>query len=1021
MPLICPLCSRPNPDEALYCYNDGAALPSGAPREGPVAVGSQPFPSPFFLPSGGICRNFDELVLACEEHWEEARDLLREELLASFFSGLGRADLAFAARRGAAEPDIDVGLDRLLAELPGGVRLPARLGVRPTEINLGRVGRGADHRIVVRIQNEGMGLLRGSASCGHANWLVLGDAAGAPHKVFQCRHELTLTIRVIGKRLRAGGHPQEALLQIETNGGTAVVVVRVEAPAVAPFPDGVLAGAESPRQLAEKTRAAPREAAALFENGAVAAWYEANGWTYPVQGPRATGVAGVQQFFEALGLAAPPRVELDRQHVYLEGPPGATLETAVVVQTSERRPVFAHAVAADPWITVGRAILSGRTARIPVRVPLVPVRPGERLVSQVRVTANGHQHFNVPVTLTVTAEAAPPIKRRAAPPPPREHAHALAPARPGLLAWAFAAAFFVLAAAAVAAVVVVVCLTPNGDTTASAPVAQKPIPQSHLPVPDEKEKPPEDPPPPAQPPAPKPPDVTELAKLLESDDPQERIDAARQLGEMGPMAAPAFHALLWSMHQRNPDYRREALLVLPKIGAPTRTDVGALADLTGDVAFPEGRLYALDALAALGVDARPALLSLCTALRDRDPAVRRKAAEAIGAVGPAARDMARRDLIDALRDADPDVAAAATAALAKTGPPSVAEAASLQVLLQDKAEAARRFGLNGFRDLGPDAADFAPSLEDSIAGDASPELRSLAIAALCRMAPAAPRTADAFTRALADADPEVRRAAAAALAKMGADRGALPGLLVALGSDDEATGQAAEDALKTAKLSASQVEAVGDALRTKNAALRLRVLALLKSLGADAAPAVPGMCAVLKDGPGEPRQQVFALLTALGPAARGAGGALDDLLADDKFVVRMDAAVALAAVEGADAAEAVPALMEALRVEKLDDAAEAAERDRAVKALGRIGAPAVKPLAAALEGEFAGGGPQTAEGRINAQARLAAVKVLGLIGHAAYSSKVNAVLSTLQRTDPSEAVREAAQQARAQIRKGGGG
>ncbi len=1024
MPLICPVCSRSNPDEALYCYHDGANLPGAAPREGPVAVGSQPFRSPFFLPSGGICRNFDELVLACEERWEEARDLLREELLAGFFSGLGRTDLAFAARRAAAEPDVDVGLDRLLAELPGGVRLPARLGVRPAEINLGRVGRGEDHQLVVRIQNEGMGLLRGSASCGHVNWLVFGDEAGAPHKVFQCRHDLALTMRVIGKRLRAGSHPQEALLQIETNGGTAVVVVRVEAPAVAPFPDGVLAGAESPRQLAEKTRAAPREAAPLFENGAVAAWYEANGWTYPVRGPKATGVAGVQQFFEALGLAAPPRVELDRQHVYLEGPPGAALETALVVQTSEHRPVFAHAVAADPWITVGRAVLSGRTARIPVRVPLVPVRPGEQLVSQVRVTANGHQRFNVPVTLTVTAEAAPPIKRRPAPPPRRERAAPTPPSpdsgggrrggRPGLLAWAFAAAFFVLATAAVAVVLVVVWLTPNGDTAVPTPVAQMPTPQSPLSSPNEKEKPPDDPP---QPAAPKPPDVTELAKLLESDDPQDRIDAARRLGAMGPAAAPALHDLLRAMEHHNADFRREALLVLPKIGAPTRTDADVLGDLANETTFPEGRLYALDALVALGADARPALLSLCAALRDRNPAARRKAAEAIGNIGPGARDMARRDLIDALRDADPDVAAAATAALAKTGPPSVAEAPTLQVLLQDKAEPARRFALNGFRDLGPNAADFVPYLEDSVAGDASPALRRLAISALCRMAPAAPRTADAFTRALADGDAEVRRAAAAALAKMGVDHGALHGLLVALGSDDEATGRAAEDALKAAKLSDSQVEAMGDALRTKNAALRLRVLGLLKPLGADAAPAVPGMCAVLKDGPGEPRQQVFAVLTAMGPAARKAGGALDDLLDDDKFVVRMDAAVALAAIEGADAAEAVPALMEALRVEKLDDAAEAAERDRAVEALGRIGTAAVKPLASALEGDFAAGSPQTVKGQINAQARLAAVKALGLIGHAAYSSRVNALLSTLQRTDLEPAVREAAREARAQIRK----
>ena len=92
----------------------------------------------------------------------------------------------------------------------------------------------------------------------------------------------------------------------------------------------------------------------FFENGAVAAWYEANGWTYPVQGPAAAGVAAVQQYFEALGLAAPPRVELERQSVYLEGPAGASLEGAVVVQTNERRPVFAHAVTGEPWLTVGR-------------------------------------------------------------------------------------------------------------------------------------------------------------------------------------------------------------------------------------------------------------------------------------------------------------------------------------------------------------------------------------------------------------------------------------------------------------------------------------------------------------------------------------------------------------------------------------------------------------------------------------------------------------------------------------------
>ncbi len=98
MPLNCPLCNRVNPDEALFCCHDGAALGGGSRPVGPVAVGAQPFGSAFVFPTGRFCRTFDELVLACEAHWDEARDLLREGLLEGFLSGLGRADLSWAAR-----------------------------------------------------------------------------------------------------------------------------------------------------------------------------------------------------------------------------------------------------------------------------------------------------------------------------------------------------------------------------------------------------------------------------------------------------------------------------------------------------------------------------------------------------------------------------------------------------------------------------------------------------------------------------------------------------------------------------------------------------------------------------------------------------------------------------------------------------------------------------------------------------------------------------------------------------------
>src|SRR5256885_8016671 len=40
----------------------------------------------------------------------------------------------------------------------------------------------------------------------------------------------------------------------------------------------------------------------LLESGEIGRWFETNGWNYPVRGTPAKGVAGVQQFFEQMGL-----------------------------------------------------------------------------------------------------------------------------------------------------------------------------------------------------------------------------------------------------------------------------------------------------------------------------------------------------------------------------------------------------------------------------------------------------------------------------------------------------------------------------------------------------------------------------------------------------------------------------------------------------------------------------------------------------------------------------------------------
>ncbi len=401
---VCTACSRVNPPDALFCYFDGRALGGGRGRA-PLATGSQLFVSPFVFPSGRTCRSFDELVLACHQNWSEAQDLLRRGYLEGFMGGLGRADLASVAHQAASSPDADRGLDDFLAQLPASVREPAKLLIQPTEINLGQLDRKSDRKLVLHVENQGMALLHGSAVCEDTPWLALGEStSAAPKRFFQCLHDVNLPVQVLGQRTRAGNKPLEGRIVIESNGGRATIVVRAEVP-IQPFPNGVLAGARSPRQVAEKAKVSPREAAPFFENGSVAEWYRVNGWLYPIQGEPASGLGAVQQFFEALGLTTPPRVEISTQSVQLQGVGGAELEYTLQLRTVENRPVFAHAFSTVPWLKIGRISLEGRTARVRLIVPEVPDQAGERLLGKVQVTANGNQRFTVAVSLHVTGPA----------------------------------------------------------------------------------------------------------------------------------------------------------------------------------------------------------------------------------------------------------------------------------------------------------------------------------------------------------------------------------------------------------------------------------------------------------------------------------------------------------------------------------------------------------------------------------------------------------------------------------------
>jgi hypothetical protein len=416
MPQTCRRCSRLNPSEAVYCHFDGSVLAGHAHDGGPVAVGAQPFPHPFVFPTGRTCRTFNELALACQQDWATARDLLGQGYLEGFLGALGRADLALAARTAARSPDRDRGLDELLAQLPSDVLDEPKLRLDPAEVNLGVLAVGTDRHFDLHLENQGMRLLVGSVS-GAEPWLYLGDARGTSEKHFAFPHEQVIPVRIAGDRLRAGPRPLEGKLLVESNGGPASVIVRAEVP-VRPFPEGVLAGARSPRQVAEKARAHPRQAAPLFEQGAVARWYQDNGWTYPVQAPAASGLAAVQQFFEALGLVKAPRMELSEEAILLHGRPGEKIEHVLAVLTQENRAAVAHGVSDQPWLRIGPPRFRGRVVSLPLTVPAVPGRPGDTLRATVSITANGNQRFTVPVTLVAGGGTATPMPAPAAAPVP---------------------------------------------------------------------------------------------------------------------------------------------------------------------------------------------------------------------------------------------------------------------------------------------------------------------------------------------------------------------------------------------------------------------------------------------------------------------------------------------------------------------------------------------------------------------------------------------------------------------------
>ncbi|MBI1829951.1 MAG: hypothetical protein HYR84_00710 [Planctomycetes bacterium] len=399
MSLVCAQCSRVNPPEAFYCHYDGAALAGRS--GGPLNAGAAPFPNPFVFPDGLACRNFDQLGLACQQNWASAISLLQQGYLGSFFGGMGRVDLAMAAQEAAKFPDLDRGLDQLLAKLPTQALQAPKVNAEPSEINIGQIKLGENRAIELHLVNQGMRLLYGTVTS-DCEWLTLGDAPGHSQKLFQFSVETTITVQIRGQHLRAGAKPIEGHLTIDSNGGEPITVtIRADVP-ITPYPDAPFAGAVTPRQICETAKKNVKQAIPLFERGDIALWYAKNGWKYPVQGPLMEGKGSIQQFFEALGVGKPPRVDFTPKALDLAGAVGKTIDAAIEITTADKKVVYGYATCDQPWVEVGKT-KPGRsdtavTVPITIRVPN-PCPP--TLEATIQAVGNGNQKAAIPLKIKV--------------------------------------------------------------------------------------------------------------------------------------------------------------------------------------------------------------------------------------------------------------------------------------------------------------------------------------------------------------------------------------------------------------------------------------------------------------------------------------------------------------------------------------------------------------------------------------------------------------------------------------------
>ncbi|MEP6670462.1 MAG: HEAT repeat domain-containing protein [Chthoniobacter sp.] len=411
-----------------------------------------------------------------------------------------------------------------------------------------------------------------------------------------------------------------------------------------------------------------------------------------------------------------------------------------------------------------------------------------------------------------------------------------------------------------------------------------------------------------------------LVTALQDSEARRRTGAANALALMNPpFQAGAKDVEQAATNEKDPLARTALLAALPKTGVPPDRCVALILPAVTDE-NETLRHAALNALLSNSAVRQAAVPKLAALLKDNNPAVRERAARALGRVGPGAVD-ALPTLLQAARTADG--APAYADALAQIGPKALP--ALLDILQKSKpaeskwvlrilhsfgppavpvlAEAlksntpeVRIAAANALAEMGHEADTAAKSLFVSTK-DSSPAVQAAAFRALVAVHADSGRLKPLLQEALTDKDPQVRRAAAAGMAALGGAAALGVDGLVDLLSDDNPAGRiAAVQAL--GQLGDKAAPAVNALIsRLDDPVLQSSVVEALGHIGPAAAPAVPRLVEMAKSKKDDQRTSILPVLTGIGPGAKEALPLIYEAVRDSAPDVRASAATALASVE----------------------------------------------------------------------------------------------------------------------------